>query len=182
MKLIFIGNGEPDKDYSPLINPEDIVIRSNKIDHFDSGLIGDRTDIMTIAGNWSMRHHCYKGRISSRRMAHFKTCSSVWYIQKDVNSRRHKEILRRTGLMNHDIHYIDEGEKKDILSDQKYKTPTSAYLILKKIWKQNLFPEYEHHICCLSFYPKTAKRRHHDITKEAVILDRWVKEGKFKLL
>ena len=179
-RLIIIGNSEPERNYTPLIRDNDIIMRFNKVNHIETGYIGDRTDIIVLVGNWSLRHHGYKGRMPAGCKDAIKKSQQVWFRTSRFGAKRQAEILRLFKLTSHPVTYITKEYEAEILSDQKDQTPSTGFLILKKIWKQNLFPGMEKYLCCLDSNYK--KNLHHNIKREGKMINRWVREGKFKRL
>ena len=179
-RLVIIGNSAPSRDFTPEIKDTDLVLRFNKMDKLGTGLIGYRTDIIVLVANWSLRHYCFRGRMDPFRMRHFQTVKEVWMRDSESISDTVKNtILKRLRVTDKPMIKISGEETEDIMSDLVYDTPSTGFLILKKIKDQNLFPDLEKCICALD---SSYKRQHHSMGKERRIINDWIEQGHFKRL
>lgn len=179
-RLVIIGNSEPSRDFTPDIQDTDLVLRFNKMDNFGTGLVGYRTDLIVLVANWSLRHHCFRGRMDPFRMRHFQTVKEVWLRDSDsISDKTKSTILKRLRLIDKPLTKISYEESMDLMHDLHYKKPSTGFLILKKIKEQNIFPGLERFVCALD---SNYKRRHHSIGKERRIVNDWVEQGYFKRL
>ena len=182
-KLIIIGNAKPEKNYSELIKPEDYVIRFNKIQHFRGGMVGDRTDLIVLVTNHSLRMHCYRGRLHKDVMRHYKTAKSVWYRLSSGQSLGYKsymrQIERRLGLAGVQNEILSNEDCLSLVSDFNYKMPSTGFVVLNKIIKESLFEEYDKYLCCLE---GSYVRRHHNMALERKQIKKWVDEGVYNIL
>lgn len=94
-RMVVVGNSEVEKDHSELVDTADCVMRFSKVIHYNTGLLGTRTDILALrasrAFTWDKdteRHdpeRCKRYFSNVASYTPWDDCKEVWLAGKYLN-------------------------------------------------------------------------------------------------
>ena len=151
--IIIIGNAEPKKNYSVIIDNADIVVRFNNARNFQSGLVGEKTDVLCIANTGDPGRKFAKYR-RIRKLSFIDNVTEVWFpffsnhlaaqfwfkpFDKNIFNKMdyYYWIIKRNDLTKKQIIHFGLHQNLSAfnelnLENQKFR-PSSGYLVTKYI-------------------------------------------------
>ncbi len=140
-KIVLVGNAEPGRDYSGLINDTQSVIRFNKVPYLRTGLVGSRTDIL-VAQNMEADWLC--GRLP--RLGQGQT----WILAENPHSDKTVQIVSANALDLTRVRTIYSDHFPE-LAQLKIKGVTSGFAALLVVLADD--PHWRHEIvlCCFTW-------------------------------
>lgn len=93
-RIVVVGNSAVDKDHSELVDTADCVLRFSKVIHYNTGLVGTKTDIICLRAFrafYSMEEnpgegfHISKYLKNVRNFKPWEECKEYWLVGKWLN-------------------------------------------------------------------------------------------------